>query len=285
MSWTDWQPFGMEAHFNPRVAVGAETEPALAFWANQSDLRRAELCGTFDLAYGDHPLMRFDLHPGKPDLPTLINIHGGYWRALDKSSMDHHMADLAKAGFGVVNMNYPLCPEVTLTQILAHLDTGLDKVVAALDQAGLTQPLILIGHSAGAHMALHLSHHRQLHDRLVGVAALSGIYQTELVRALPVNDDVRLSLEEAERWNCLRYLPAKGPSYYIAVGGAEPSGWIDQSWMMAAALRERGDPVWFHGCSKLNHFNLVDCLCDASHSDGAQMHLWMRQCSDQRLAR
>jgi arylformamidase len=273
MTWTDWRPHGMEAQFNPRVAAGAETEPALAFWADQSAARRSELGGQFDIAYGDHPLMRFDHHPGRADLPVIINIHGGYWRALDKSSMFHHVADLAKGGFGAVNMNYPLCPEVTLDEIIGHLIQGLDAVLHRIGNA--RQPEILMGHSAGAHMALHLTHHPALRDRLVGVAALSGIYEPELVLHLAVNADIRLDAETAARWNCLSHMPAAGPEYYVAVGGGEPSGWIDQSWIMADALRRRGDAVRFHGCSRLNHFNMVDCLCDASHIDGAQLHRWM----------
>jgi len=31
---------------------------------------------------------------------VIINIHGGYWRALDKAVMYHHMADLAKVALG-----------------------------------------------------------------------------------------------------------------------------------------------------------------------------------------
>ncbi|MDC1037109.1 hypothetical protein OAR11_04825, partial [Alphaproteobacteria bacterium] len=62
-------------------------------------------------------------------------------------------------------------------------------------------------------------------------------------------------------------------------GGAEPSGWIDQSWIMAEALCQRGDSVQFHGCGGLHHFNLVDCLCDANHNDGAQLHDWMKSLS------
>ena len=282
MTWTDWRDHGMEAQFNPRIAAGAETEPALEFWMTQSAARKAELGGCFDVAYGPHDLMRFDLHPGETGRLVIINIHGGYWRALDKAVMYHHMADLAKGGFGLVNMNYPLCPEVTLTDILQHLDLGLGYVLARLDDDGNTGPVVLMGHSVGAHMAMHLTHHVELNGRLAGVAALSGIYEPELVLDLAVNADVRLSADEAARWNCLRHMPRAGIDYYIAVGGGEPSGWIDQSWMMADALRQRGDRVRFHGCGRLHHFNMVDCLCDANHGDGAQLHHWLAGMASQR---
>ena len=280
MTWTDWcgpDMKNMEAQFNPRISIGPDTGLWLARWADTAVLRKNELGGQFDLAYGDHPLMRFDLHPGCADLPIIINIHGGYWRALNKADMNHHMADLSQAGFGVVNMDYPLCPEVSLTKILACLDTGISAVLSELDKAGLRQKLVLMGHSAGAHMAMHLSHHPELAGRLAGIAALSGIYQTELVLKLSVNDDVRLTKSEAARWNCLTHMPATGPAYYIAVGGGEPSGWIDQSWMMADALRQRGDNVVFHGCGSQHHFSVVDCLCNGNDTDGARMQSWIAE--------
>ena len=83
---------------------------SLDLWATESKARKVELTGRFDLPYGAHKLMRFDLHLGAANKPIIINIHGGYWRALDKADVNHHMADLAKTGFGLVNMNYPLCP-------------------------------------------------------------------------------------------------------------------------------------------------------------------------------
>ena len=46
--------------------------------------------------------------------------------------------------------------------------------------------------------------------------------------------------------------------------------------------RQRGDRVRFHGCGRLHHFNMVDCLCDANHDDGAQLHHWLAGMASQR---
>ena len=124
-------------------------------------------------------------------------------------------------------------------------------------------------------MALHLSHHTALAGRLAGVVALSGIFEVSVVRELTVNEDVKLSEDEADRWDCLKQMPASGLSYYISVGGTEPSGWIDQSWIMAKALLRRGDDVTFHILGGAHHFSLVDWLCDNHNLDGAKLHRWM----------
>ena len=56
MSWRHWIDHGMEAQFNPRVAVGAETESWLQSWEDDAAQRKAELAGAFDIAYGPHQL-------------------------------------------------------------------------------------------------------------------------------------------------------------------------------------------------------------------------------------
>ena len=107
------------------------------------------------------------------------------------------------------------------------------------------------------------------------MVALSGIFETAVVRELSVNDDVRLSADEADRWDCLKQMPASGPAFYISAGGAEPSGWIDQSWMMALALLRRGEDVTFHISGGAHHFSLVDWLCNGQTPEGAKLHRWM----------
>ena len=227
MSWHDWIDHGIESQFNPRVAVGNAADSWLDGWAQESLRRKEELGGVFDIAYGTHELMQFDYASGDIALPVIINIHGGFWRALDKSAMMHHMAGLTGSGFGVVNVNYPLCPEVTLSEIIACLNDGIGAIVAHVDAQTQLQRFILMGHSAGAHLAMHLSHNPALRGRLAGVVALSGIYETSVVCKLSVNADVRLSAEEACRWDCVKQMPALGLSYYICADGSEPSGWID----------------------------------------------------------
>ena len=47
MSWQVWVDHGMESQFNPRVAVGDAAAVCLAAWADQSEVRKAELTGHF----------------------------------------------------------------------------------------------------------------------------------------------------------------------------------------------------------------------------------------------
>ena len=275
MSWQEWKEYDLERQFNPRTALGEKTDEVLASWNSKSMVARSQLTGTFDIAYGEHPLMGFDYHPGAAHKPIIINIHGGYWRGLDKSAMQHHMADLARSAFSIVNLNYPLCPEMSLTDILKALGQALEIIVDLIMQDIPNPRFVLCGHSAGAHLVAHLSHHHRLKDKLCGVVALTGIYETEVVRHIAVNDEIKMTPEEATRWCVIGNLPVSGPEYYIAVGAEEPSGWIDQSWQLAESLSNRGDCLKFRVVQSANHFDLVDRLCDPDTLDGFQLHQWI----------
>jgi hypothetical protein len=47
MSWQVWRDHGMEAQFNPRVAVGDAAAVCLEAWADQSAICKAELTGLY----------------------------------------------------------------------------------------------------------------------------------------------------------------------------------------------------------------------------------------------
>ena len=73
-----------------------------------------------------------------------------------------------------------------------------------------------MGHSAGAHIALHLSNHSNLKDRLVGVVGLSGIYETGA--RIKRQRGCALDRGRSKKME-LRKPHAIVPAYYIAVGG------------------------------------------------------------------
>tara|TARA_B100001173_G_scaffold310886_1_gene326600 strand:- start:813 stop:1658 length:846 start_codon:yes stop_codon:yes gene_type:complete len=277
MHWKKWNKFDLEKQFNPRVAIGNEIVEVLDNWERLSNQRRNDLIGEFDISYGDHPLMKYDCHIKNSDRLILINIHGGYFRAFDKSGMDRHVADLVDSDFGVINLNYPLCPEVTITEIVETLHLGLRHIVDYLQSKNFDQKIVLIGHSAGAHLSMHLSHSKALRGRLSGIIAISGVYELGFIKEISVQDDVHLSDNEVNSLDCLKFPPLQGLKYYISAGGKEPSAWIDQSWIMTEFLLKRGDDVKFHVCADAHHFNLVDRLCDGNHLDGMILKDWLNK--------
>jgi arylformamidase len=95
----------LESEYNARGRV--PDHPAyFARWERDSDFVRATLPCTLDVPYGPEARHRMDLFPAAHARGTLVFIHGGYWRSLDKSLFSWLAAAWVAAGVSVVVPNY-----------------------------------------------------------------------------------------------------------------------------------------------------------------------------------
>ena len=93
--------------------------------------------------------------PGGAPLPVIVEMHGGGYFSCNKDINAQHGQYLASGGFRVVNMNYTLCPEGSLTTILNELVDVLGWVDTNADAQGFDRSRVfLTGDSAGGHFAL-----------------------------------------------------------------------------------------------------------------------------------
>jgi arylformamidase len=260
----------LERHFNPRVAV-PEALDLLAAYQQRAAAARETIDGEYDIRFGPAPKQTFDLYraPAAGDRrPIVVFIHGGYWRLLDKADHSFVVPPLLDAGATVVNMNYDLCPDVTLDDIVAQVREGLVYVHAnAADLGGDAGDIHLYGHSAGAHLAAMLLADDWLEGALPGgsvrsAALVSGIYEPAVVQRISVNADVRLTDEIAANNDCLIHLPAPSVRILAAAGGNEPEGWIAQTEAYAAGARAAGAQVQQIIAPGTNHFTVLDSACD-----------------------
>lgn len=112
-----------------------------------------------DLAYGDDPRQRFDLYAPTsrraPPAPVVAFFHGGGWDSGDKNLYPWLGRALASRGFVVAIPNYRLVPEHRFPAFVddaAAAVAGVRKVAGRY--GGDPDRIGLIGHSAGAHLAL-----------------------------------------------------------------------------------------------------------------------------------
>jgi len=113
--------------------------------------------------YGEHPRQVgvWWLPPGDPGsglLPTVVLVHGGYWRAAwDLTLEDAIAADLAARGQLVWNVDYRPSTEpwpATLTDVALAFDhTATGRYADRVDR----DRLAVVGHSAGGQLALWLA--------------------------------------------------------------------------------------------------------------------------------
>src|SRR4029078_5562206 len=83
----------------------------------------------------------------------LMFIHGGYWRALDKSQHSFVAEPFVSAGVTVAMINYALCPAVTVDEIVRQVLQATAWLYRNFNNFGAPPgPLFVAGHSAGGHL-------------------------------------------------------------------------------------------------------------------------------------
>lgn len=192
---------------------------------------RAEL----DLAYGAGPRARLDLlAPDAPGAPLALFIHGGYWKALDKSHVSHCARGLNLRGVAVALPSHDLCPAVGIGEIVEQL-----RAACAFLWRRHGRPMLAMGHSAGGHLAAMLLATdwaaRGLPEGLVRAALpVSGVFDLEPLLATSIAEGLHLTPERARALSP-RHMRSPGRPIHCAVGAAESAAFIRQSREMAEA--------------------------------------------------
>lgn len=129
--------------------------------ANGAEIRR-------DLAYGSHPRQRYDLYlPAAPhNAPIIFMVHGGGWRTGDKQSaavIDNKLKHWLAKGYVLVSSNYRLLPEANPLEQARDIASAFAEVQRqAPNWGGDPARMVLMGHSAGAHLVSLLASNADL---------------------------------------------------------------------------------------------------------------------------
>jgi acetyl esterase/lipase len=135
------------------------------------------------LAYGQHADQVADVRLGQrgKQWPLVALIHGGFWKpAYDRHHTEAMAVALAKAGWTVLTLEYrriPGDPDAMVHDIQTALTTLPSQVTQHNGQ------LLLIGHSAGGHLALWAAAALSL-PALRGVVALAPAADLRLAHGL-----------------------------------------------------------------------------------------------------
>lgn len=228
----------------------------LADYAAKSDAAVAAGPCQLDLRYGPMERQRFDFFParGRPR-GTLAYFHAGYWQSRDKSGFRFIAPAYADAGIHVALVNYPLCPEVSVATLI---EAAKACVPAIRERAAGDVPLVLSGHSAGAHIAVELALAREAGAAAIaGVVALSGIYDLAPLVATTLNDKLRLDAASAQACSPLHRVRTGAAPALVAVGAAETPAFVAQSQGFHAAWTAVGNRSGLHIEPGADHFSLL----------------------------
>ncbi len=211
-------------------------------------------------------------------LPLVVVIHGGFWRQqYDRGHTAPQCAALATEGYAVAAVEYRRVgggggwPE-TFSDLAEGLDALPDLLGDLIDPARV----ILMGHSAGGHLALWAASrhrlppgapgHRAAPPPLRGVISLAGVADLGWAVAAGLGDDaVEAFLGAApeadpdgryDRADPARLLPT-GIRTICVHGGLDEHVPVDCAASYVAAALEAGDPVELRVLDWEDHFSLV----------------------------
>ena len=115
----------MEYQYNPRVSVPEYPELA-KMRAAQARKVRESAKSWLNVAYGSSPRELLDIYAAdKPAGPVLVYIHGGYWRSGSKEDNCNFVPTFTQRGATVVLVEYDLCPQVTVSDIVRQTRSAI----------------------------------------------------------------------------------------------------------------------------------------------------------------
>jgi len=257
-----------ERQYNPRQAV-RDHQGKIDSRVTASAEARCRIEGVYDLRYGPGAKEVLDVFPAEADgAPVQFYIHGGYWRAQDKSDVSFFAEPFTVAGACVVIINYDLCPDVTLPEIMAEVVRALIWTHGNIAEwGGDAEAIYISGNSAGAHLgAMMLAHDWEGEglpaDLIKGAALLTGVYDPEPVLGISVNEVIGLTVEMLDTVSPLCHPPRRDLPLLVPVGGGETAEWIKQTRTYVDLCRENGIGAEYMEVPGADHFDMTAAMGD-----------------------
>ncbi len=218
-----------------------------------------------EVAYGDGPRQRYDLYrPVGPDgeplsgpLPVVIFVHGGSWETGDKGSYRWVGQGLAAQGFIAVLPNYGLMPDRRFPGFVDDVARAVAHARAEMPLwGGDPQRLVVMGHSAGAHIAALVAYDPRylaayaLTPRVFsGFVGLSGPY--DFIFDTPLLQRTFSGTPEQERDALpVHFVSDESPRTLLVMGREDRTVNPRNTHSLAARLHEVGaqvDTLWVDG--------------------------------------
>jgi len=225
------------------------------------------------VAYGDHPEQLADLRRpavGGPARRLVVVVHGGFWRAeYDRGHTGPMAAALAALGHPVAQVEYRRTGQPdggwpnTLTDVLAGVAALPGLAAAALPGLVAPAPPILVGHSAGGHLALYVAAHAPA--TVGGVLALAPVADLAVAYRLDLDGGAVAALLGGGPAEFPDRYAATDPSAFVAIqartvvmhGALDRQVPVAMSRSWVAAAQGAGTPATLIELPECEHFGLI----------------------------
>lgn len=240
----------------------AWVEPARTFRATLSAEGRARL----DVAYGDKTRNRLDLFlPSATPRGLVVFVHGGYWKAFDKSFWSHLAAGAVGQGYAVAMPSYTLCPDIRIAGIVREIGAAISKAAELVEG-----PLMLTGHSAGGHLVSRMVTATTplagaVASRIRHVVSISGVHDLRPIMRTDMNTALAIDEAEALAESPALLRPMNNARITCWVGGGERAEFLRQSALLANIWTGLGATTNIVVEPDRHHFSIIDGLADPEH--------------------
>jgi acetyl esterase/lipase len=206
-------------------------------------------------------------------VPVVVLVPGGAWMTADRTGLDPLARELAEQGMFVVNATYRAASDgVEFPAPVADIACAVGFAVARAETTGLGPgPVVLVGHSSGAHLAalaaLRDDHHRRADcahpaATIDGYVGLAGVYDvSQAAEAAEPLFGVGPG-DDPQRWaagNPLEWVDAR-PSLPVLLAHGDADDLVPTFFTrrFADALRAAGHPVTVVIVPNADHHDLYD---------------------------
>lgn len=157
--------------------------------------------------YGDHPRQTIEIfkaRPGQTGEALAIFIHGGFWRAMQREQFRFMATPFLKRGIDCVVTEYRLMPSFRLADLVADTVSALRRIAELAGPMKLAEKRILMGHSAGAHLALYgaaAARKETIPQGQISFLFFSGVFDIFAIQETGLGDELKMPPEEVARWS------------------------------------------------------------------------------------
>ncbi len=257
---TSW----LEREYNPGLTIPnlGEILASRPRRALETKARRKHIA---NLRTGQHPREVLDLFRVDNPKATFVFIHGGFWQVSSKDDVSWIAGGFVDRGYSTVFLNYPLCPDVSIEQIVQSVRRSFVELHRNILSMEEKASIVISGHSAGAYLAASLiaadwAEQDITPQSFAGAVLISGLYDLAPLIPTSMNQAIGLDIESADRLNLLKSSPQVDIPIVFAVGGAETSEFHRQSKVMAKAWKK--DTASVQSIPHANHLTIIDGLAD-----------------------
>lgn len=206
---------------------------------------------------------------GSAPAPLALVLHGGFWRAaFDRTHLGPMCEALAARGFAAAAPEYRRVGgaggwPATFDDIARAVEQVPSEITVLAGSRVRRAPAVLVGHSAGGHLALWAVSHRRSPATAAGVAALAPVADMLAAQRAGLGDGAvdellaELPSNEHELVDPVRLLPSRTPTVLVH-GAADDRVPITQSRDYRSAAVHSGDDCRLVELDGVGHFALID---------------------------